>query len=196
MHVSSRWYVTAVFALGALGCSDPVAPPAQGAILARVRVPSPPIAEKQCRVGGAFSFDVPDIASTKPVEALDQDTYLHRVVDGENGASVSCSVSGSSTFTFSGEVRSGAKGIRFASGTLGADLKGTAVITIIDSTRLSTPLASPGATCVIDAAAAANNRFQVKGGSIWASYSCPTVEAPPTDACAADGIFVLENCAQ
>ena len=61
MHVSSRWCVTAVFALGALSCSDPVAPPAQGAFIASISAPSPAQPEKACPIGGAFTFDVPEI---------------------------------------------------------------------------------------------------------------------------------------
>jgi hypothetical protein len=197
MHVSSRWCVTAVLAFGALACSDPVPPPAQGAFLAHVKSPSPLPEGKQCRIGGAFTYDIPVIFATKPLEQLDADTYLHKAVDGEKGASVSCSVKGSSTFSFSGEYTQGdSLSLSISSGTIGADGKGTALISIYNSTKLSTALTSPGATCTIDAAKGANNNFQVKPGSMWAAFNCAAVDAPPSDSCSADGFFVLENCDQ
>ena len=196
MDVSSRWCVTAVFALGALSCSDPVPPPAQGAFIASVRPASPPPDGKSCPTS-AVTFDVPAFIDSAPAEKLkdqlDQDTYLHRVIDGEDGALARCTVKGSSSFTFAGTLRAGARSLDISNGTLGADKKGTASITVIDTSR-SIQLSSPGATCTIDAAAAPGNRFEVKGGSIWASFTCAAVQRPPTDSCTSTGYFVLENC--
>jgi hypothetical protein len=196
MHVSSRWCVTAVFALGALSCSDPVAPPAQGAFLASIKAPSPSPAGKRCPTSVSFTYDVPSILTSKPLEALDQDTYLHKTVDGEDNASVSCKVAGSSSFNFSGRIVLGGRALSIANGTLGADKKGTAQITVTNSESLSNSLVSPTPNCVVNAAADASNRFQVKAGSMWASFTCPSVEAQPTDYCSANGFFVLENCEQ
>lgn len=193
MHVSSRWCVTAVFALGALSCSDPVAPPAQGAFITTIRAPSPAPNGKSCPTSVSSTYDVPRILDTKPTEQLDQDTYLHRTVDGENNAQVSCKVSGSS---FSGRIVLGGRALSLANGTLGADKKGTAQITVTNSEALSGSLISPSANCVVNAAKDGTNNFQVKDGSIWASFSCPSVEAPPNEYCTASGFFVLENCDQ
>lgn len=193
MHVSSRWCVTAVFALGALSCSDPVAPPAQGAFVTTIKAPSPAPMGKSCPTSVSFTYDVPRILDTKPTEGLDQDTYLHRIVDGENSAQVSCKVTGSS---FSGRIVLGGRALSISSGTLGADKKGTAQITVTNSESLSTSLISPTANCTVDAAGTASNKFQVKGGSMWASFSCPSVEAAPNEYCTAGGFFVLENCEQ
>jgi hypothetical protein len=189
MHVSSRWCVTAVFALGALSCSDPVPPPAQGAFLTTIKAPSPVPAGKSCPTSVSFTYDVPSILATKPLEALDENTYLHRTIDGEDNASVSCKVVGSSSFTFSGRIVLGGSAISIASGTLGADKKGTAQITVTNSKDLSGSLISPSPNCVITA-------YQVKAGSMWASFTCPSVEAPPSEYCTASGFFVLENCEQ
>lgn len=197
MHVSSRWCVTAVLAFGVLACSDPVPPPAQGAFLAHVTSPSPLPAGKQCRIGGAFTYDIPAVFATKPIEQLDADTYLHKAVDGENGATVSCSVKGSSTFSFSGKLRQGdSVSLDISSGTMGADGKGTALIGIHNAMKLSSALTSPGPTCTVQAVKGQNNALQLKPGSMWASFDCNAVDAPPTDSCSADGFFVLENCDQ
>jgi hypothetical protein len=192
MYVSSRWCVTAVFALGALSCSDPVPPPAQGAFIASVRPTSPPPDGKSCPTS-AVTFDVPAFIDAAPTEQLDQDTYLHHIVDGEDGSSARCSVKGSSSFTFAGTLRGGARSLDISNGTLGADKKGTASITVIDTSR-SIQLSSPGPTCTIDASPGASNRFEVKGGSMWASFTCPAIERPPTDSCMSTGYFVLEHC--
>lgn len=193
MHVSSRWCVTAVFALGALACSDPVAPAAQGAFVTTIKAPSPAPSGKSCPTSVSFTYDVPKVLDSKPTEALDQDTYLHKTVDGEGNASVSCKVTSSS---FSGRIVLGGRALSIANGTLGADKKGTAQITVTNSESLSTSLISPTANCAVDAAGTPSNKFQVKDGSMWASFNCPSVEAAPNEYCTASGVFVLENCEQ
>jgi hypothetical protein len=201
MNVSSRWCVTAVVALGALGCSDPVPPPAQGAFYTTVQSVSPPIAGKSCPSGTSLSYDVPHVdPKLNPPETLEANRYLHKIIDGQNGSTVRCSVSGGSTFTFTGNIMLGGQGLEISDGTLGADKKGTARITVTKSDQpgFSHSLRSPAPPdCTVDAVGVAGaNQFQVKAGSMWASFSCPTVLAEPTDACKAGGIFVLENCDQ
>jgi hypothetical protein len=202
MNLSSRWCVTAVVALGALGCSDPVPPPAQGAFWANVTSVSPTPAGKMCPSGATLTFDVPAVPPPTPamptVETLDQDTYLHKIIDGEDKAEVDCSVKGKSTFTFEGSIRLGNKSLAISNGTLGDNKKGTARVTLRDSgvPGFSGALSAPSANCVIDAAAAAGNNFQVKPGSIWGHFTCPSVEQSPSDYCKAEGYFVLENCDQ
>jgi hypothetical protein len=205
MNLSSRWCVTAVVALGALGCSDPVPPPAQGAFIAEVRSG---VAGRQCPSGASITYDVPAIAATDPTPQcqqrpatsckLDADTYLHHVINGEDGVDVSCSVKGKSTFTFEGQVRSGGQSIAISGGTLGADGKGTARITLAKSNTpgFSNALSSAPGACTIQAMVGPDGKLQAKGGSMWASYTCPVVLHEPGEGCAASGYFVLENCDQ
>jgi hypothetical protein len=177
-----------------------VPPPAQGAFIAEVRSVSPAPAGKSCPSGAAFTYDVPDVTSQpippKGPETLTALRYLHKIIDGEDSSTVACTVSGGSTFRFSGKISLAGKGIEITGGTLGADKKGTASITVSNSVKLSSPLAAPTPNCTIDAAPASDNNFQVRPGSMWASYSCPNVEHAPSDYCKADGFFVLENCSQ
>ncbi len=196
MNVSSRWCVTAVFALGALACSDPVPPPAQGAFIASVKPASPQPAGKACPTS-AFTYDVPPVLTDMPTEILDADNYTHRIINGESGATVECSVKGGGgNFTFSGNILLGGKALKISGGTLAAG-KGTATITVNDAERLSpAQLISPAGACAIDATKAAGNNFQAKAGSMWASFKCTSVELMPASSCAADGFFVLENCDQ
>jgi hypothetical protein len=201
MNLSSRWCVTAVVALGALGCSDPVPPPAQGAFWANVKSVSPPPAGKSCPSGASLTFDVPAVDPSnippKPTQ-LDADNYQVKIIDGEDQAEVSCKVKGKSTFTVEGTIKLGNKSLAISSGTLGADKKGTARVTLRDSGNpgFSGALSAPTANCTIDAAAAPGNNFQVKAGSIWGHFDCASVEQTPSDYCKADGFFVFENCDQ
>jgi hypothetical protein len=199
MNLSSRWCVTAVVALGALGCSDPVPPPAQGAFIASVSSVSPAPAGKMCPSGAALTYDVPAIdPAAIPPQALDADTYLHKIIDGEDSSTVRCTVKGSSSFTFSGRISLGGKALEVSNGTLGADKKGTARVTLTKSSTpgFSNSLSSEPAGCQIDAAPANGNNFQVKPGSMWAHFNCPAVMHEPSDYCKADGFFVFENCDQ
>jgi hypothetical protein len=190
MNVSSRWCVTAVVAFGSLACSDPVPPPAQGAFIASVNSVSPAPAGKACPAGAAFTYDVPAVRNTTPAEMLDENTYLHKTIDGEGGSRVSCSVkSGGGGFTFSGKIELGGKALEISQGTLGGDNMGSARAFIVDTEHLSGALVSPTANCTVNAS-------DVQAGSIWATFRCTSVESPPSSYCRAEGTFVFENCAQ
>lgn len=210
MNLSSRWCVTAVVALGAVACSDPVPPASQGAIWVKIQANSPAPAGKSCPSGTSTTYDVPHVdpnvinQETNRGEVLDDFTYLHWIVDGQNQSTVSCSVKGGDTFTFSGRLKgptvgadgkSGLGSIEITDGTLDATHKGTATISITDTAALSSALTSPPGACTVDAVKN-NGNHQVQPGSIWASFSCTSVEAQPSDYCKANGFFVLENCSQ
>src|SRR6185436_20398052 len=117
------------------------------------------------------------------------------LVDGEDGAEVKCAVKGASSYTLEGTITLGPKSFAISSGTLGADRKGTAQITLRDSGTpgFSGALSAPSANCTLDAAASAGANLQVKAGAIWGTFSCPSVEQAPADYCQAEGYFVLEN---
>lgn len=197
MNVSSRWCVTAFVALGSLACSDPVPPPAQGAFIASVGQVSPPVSGKACPAGAAFTYDVPAVRATKPGEALDNNTYLHKTIDGESNSTVSCTVKkGGGGFSFSGKISISGQALEITDGVLDGSNKGTARIFIVNSEHLSAPLISPSANCVIDASSTSGAAYQAQPGSMWAHFSCSSVESPPSDYCKAEGTFVLENCVQ
>jgi hypothetical protein len=161
-------------------------PPAQGAFALSVKPLSPAPPGKACPSTG-FTSEVPVGGG------LDADTYLERVVDGEDGASVTCAVQGDSSFLVSANLRLGALAL-VVNGTIAADRRGEAEVTITDSQHLSGSLV--GASCQLDAQQGVGTYFQVKAGSLWAGFSCAAVEAVPTSACAASGYFVIENCQQ
>jgi hypothetical protein len=174
-------------------------PPSQGAFWANVKSVSPTPAGKTCPSGASLTFDVPAVdPTTMPPQTLDADTYQNQVVDGEDMAQVMCTIQGASSYTIDGTIRRAAKSFAITDGTLGPDHTGTARITLTDNGTpgFSGTLSAPAANCLIDAATAPGNNFQVKAGSIWAHFSCPSIEQPPSDYCHAEGYFVLENCEQ
>lgn len=175
-----------------------LAPSAQGAFWVNVKSVSPAPAGKMCPSGASLTFDVPAVTATNTTEALDGDTYLHKVVDGEDRAEVTCTVSGDSTFTLEGSIQLATKSLSIANGTVGANKQGAATITLRSSGSpgFSGSLSSPSPNCVLDAAPGAGNNFQLKPGSIWGHFSCASVEQAPSDYCRAEGYFVLENCKQ
>jgi hypothetical protein len=132
---------------------------------------------------------------SKPTEILTESTYLHSVVDGESDAKVSCSVKGSSSFTFSGRISSGGKVLELSDGTLSNNMTGTARVTIANGALLSSAMTSPAADCAIKVVTNSKGT-QVKAGSIWATFRCVSVEHQPSDGCGATGTFVLENCTE
>jgi len=194
MNLSPRWCVTALAALGALSCSDPVPPPAQGAFLVSLTSVSPSNG-KTCPSGAAFTYDVPSVLASKPTEKLTENTYLHWTVDGESDAKVSCSVKGSSSFSFSGRISSGVEVLEISNGVLANNMSGTAQVSLFNGTKLSSALTSPGADCMVSVVSNSQG-VQVKPGSLWATFICPSVEHQPGEACQAKGTFVLENCTQ
>lgn len=171
----------------------PGAPASQGAYSLTVKSASPTPSGKSCPVT-ATTTSIPPI--TGP-DALDDHTYLHWVVDGEGPTSVSCRVVGESSFTFAGKIAVGGKALEITGGALGADHHGSATIAVSDSENLSVALRSaPGNCTVVASSSGGLNALQVQPGSMWASFVCPSVEAPPNDYCTVDGVFVLENCLQ
>ena len=168
-----------------------MSPAARGAGVFSLRAQSPAIAGKMCPVATLTS----SIPKSDGPNMLDSDTYVNHIVDGEGAAAVSCKVSGNLRFSFEGTLRLGSVSLEIQNGTLGDDRLGSADIAVRDAQNFAGALASP-TPCSIDAMTGAGQYFQVKAGSMWAAFDCPSVEQAPSDFCAASGVFVLENCEQ
>ncbi len=177
------------------GSNDPAPPPAQGAVTFSVSAVSPSPAGKMCPAGAALTSMIPN--TPNPTEVLSAMTYLHHVIDGEDTAAVSCAVIGkvsTATFTFQGRISLGGRAFTLTDGVVEAG-KGTASIALVDAQAWSGALTSPS-SCAIEVAAQTAGNLQIKPGSMWAHFSCGSVEHAPSDACEAEGYFVLENCTQ
>ena len=144
-----------------------------------------------CPSGASYTAAVPG----DQVDELDADTSVRHVVDGEGAAQVSCRVAADGAgFVFEGKLLNGATGLQITGGSI-SDGKGSAKITLFDSSHLSSALSSP-IPCAIEVGGEQPSSLQIKAGSMWAHFACTSVESPPSDYCKAEGFFVLENCEQ
>lgn len=181
---------------GAVGsggdAGGPVAPPAQGAVIFQVGpIPTPPVGT-MCP-SASFTSAVPEAPLA---EQLSENNYQHKVVDGEDGAAVSCRVASDGGWSFSGVVRLAGRFLRMEDGSLSDQNVGTARITVSDSSRLSPASLASSEPCEVSAMQEGAGNLQIAPGAMWASFNCESVELPPSSACLAKGYFVLENCEQ
>jgi len=191
MNACARWSILAVPVLAALGCSDPVPLPAQGAISLSVQKPITSVNGSTCPESGHV-YDVSD-GNRPPSES----TPGESVIDGEGGAKVSCSVRKSGTsYVFSGSFSGTTSSapiypitVSFRDGVINADkVTGTANVSVY------TPVlaASFGSTAPCTFHVIGGN---VKGGSIWASFTCGSLANPPAQVCSVgSSVIVFENC--
>src|SRR6185369_7318170 len=119
----------------------------------------------------------------------------HWTIDGEGDSHVSCRVSGSSSFTFSGRIQGDVPVLEISDGVLSNNMTGTARISVSNGAKLSTALSSAAADCTISVVTNSKG-VQVRPGSMWATFNCPALLHDPSDGCSARGTFVLENCSQ
>jgi hypothetical protein len=188
MNACARWSFLAVLVIASIDCSDPVPLPAQGAITLSVTTPSQPVPAMMCPVPGkqylvGSKGNAP--TETDPGESL---------IDGD-GATVSCSVHGSGPYTFSGSLHaSTTEGdpitVTFTGGTVDADKKTGSVSVNLYTPQLAGNFDSGSTPCTVTVI-----NGQVKNGSIWAQFSCPSVASPPSNLCGiGTSTFVFENC--
>ena len=188
--MNARWSFLAVPLLAALGCSDPVPLPAQGAITLSVRLPTSSVKGTCPDSGTTYSAGSP-IAPTisSPGNSL---------VDGDKGAHVSCSVRASGGgFAFSGSFAPSSTmsegypiTVTFNGGVVDASGNGTVNIGVYTPKLSATYTSNPACTVKV-----LGSPLQVKGGSIWASFSCPSITNPPSGLCeVGSSVIVFENC--
>lgn len=189
MNACPRWSFLAVPLLAALGCSDPVPLPAQGAISLSIQKPLSNVNGSSCPESGAtYQVGGPGIPSTTSTG--------DSVIDGDNGAKISCSVKGSGPYTFSGSFHGTTPDgnhypitVSFSSGTVDKDgVNGTVAVSVF------TPVLAANFSST-DACTVTVLNKQIKGGSIWAKFSCPSITNPPSGLCrVGDSVIVFENC--
>jgi len=194
MNACTRWSFLAVPVLAALGCSDPVPLPAEGGV-SLVIEGTQDAAQGACPVNAGKGYKV---GATKDgaVQAPNEITPGESVIDGEGGSHVSCSVKKQSdgTFAFSGSLQASSSEhdpitVTITGGSIGVDQKGTASVSVY-TPQLAGTFASGATPCAFQVI-----RSQVKGGAIWATFSCPTVAQPPGQTCKIDpSTIVFGNC--
>lgn len=178
--------LTTCLAFSAMSCGDAVPPPGEGAVVISTS------ASSAAPIGQGFGCD----ASTALVWA-NNDVAPSTVsagellVDGRDGAGVSCTVSGGGPYTVRAEVSNG--GSRFAlNGTVNADGKGTAYVEFWDPKRYAT-VSDP--SCTIETG---TGNLTIASGSIWATVNCSNLKVTG-DAyfwCAARAVVVFKSCGE
>ena len=191
MNACTRWSFLAVPVLAALGCSSPVPLPAQGAISLSVQKPTSAVGD--CPDPGniyAVATDKDHIPSTS--------TPGESVIDGDSGTHITCSVRASSTgFVFSGSFNGTTLdgnhypiAVSFDNGIVNADkVTGSASVSVFTPVLGGTYTSNQNCTITV------LGDHQVKGGSIWASFSCPSIVTTPSGLCrVGPSVIVFENC--
>jgi hypothetical protein len=140
------------------------------------------------------SYDSPVVAAQ--AEALTSASSEHRLEDGKAGATVKCGVKRESVaLTFWARISVPGKTLQIVDGTMDPNGEGRAQITLENTAELlSSTLSSPGRSCRIDARPEANKGLVAEPGRMWAEFSCPSVQAGPSNDCTAAGVFVIEDC--
>ncbi len=117
-------------------------------------------------------------------------------IDGEDGATIKCSVKGGGPYTFSGKIQarsSESDPVTFTitNGNVNADkLTGTASISVF-TPQLGQTNSSAAGACTLTIIGG-----NVKPGSLWAQAACPLITDPDGHACSigVNTTFVFENC--
>jgi hypothetical protein len=195
MNARTRWSFLAVPVLAALGCSDPVPLPAEGAVTLIIEGQQE-VPQMTCPVSAGKGYKVGATAKDGNVQAPTAIDPGKSVIDGEGGSHVSCSVKKQSdgTYAFSGSLQASSSEhdpitVTITGGSIGADQKGTAAVSVY-TPQLAGTFASGATPCAFEVI-----RSQVKGGAIWANFSCPTIAQPPGQACKIDlSTIVFGNC--
>ena len=171
----------------ALSCSDPVAPPAQGAMEIRIYPPSNAGANKcslpaHVKILSGNPTDTAKPSKTEPGE---------RLIDGQDGASVKCTVSGGGSFSVSASVLKDPVSFGMSASINGTT--GTGSVSEYDPDDTVTLISDPaGCTFTV------TPPQEIASGRVWGSFSCPTNFRDPNQpggtSCASEGNFVFENC--
>ncbi len=178
---------------GAAGEGGGIANPPQAGLKVNIRGADPSLTPPgtKCVVGGHSVF-----VGSPPPDAIKPGA---RVVDGEDGASISCTMrNNGGIFSIQGDISH--KGVSFD---ITADVApgGTGTGQIVHRNPIlleyvKNPDATPCTVSVEDPP------LQVSDGKIWAKFACPGLvpeQQPtvhPTLFCEGEGFFVFDNCEQ
>ena len=176
-------WLLAFSAFSALSCGDAVPPPGEAAVAISIASSPAGTFGTSCKAHSLVwaSNDVgPNV--TSPGELL---------VDGRNGAGVTCSVAGGGSYRISGSVDYG--GARFSViGSVNTDGTGTASVDFYDPV-LYNGLTDPSCTVT-----ASGGSYKVESGAIWANVKCLNLRSSG-DAytwCSGDATVVLKSCSE
>ena len=119
-----------------------------------------------------------------------------RLIDGEHGATIKCSVRGRGPFEFSASIEAASSesdqvSLTFSQGLIDANGQtGSATLRVL-TPQLGTAFTSAARGCALHVV-----NSQIKPGSIWATFSCDAVYPFNLGVCSIGAVsaFALENC--
>jgi hypothetical protein len=176
---SLAWGTFALLVLG-MGCSDPEAPPARGAVRAQIAAPAQAPAGTTCTTSGTTLL----IGDATRADASG------RVTDG-SGGDIKCSVVGGETFDVSVSAYVGNDNFTARATIDKAAGTGTGSVTVytFNSGGLSSKSDTP---CTFAP-------MQIGPGLVWTKFTCSALVAKgsPSTTCAIyDGYIAFDNCAK
>ncbi len=174
-----------VCSVALLGCGDPVPPPAEAAATVSIGAPINPDPGSACSLPPHVT-----IFGAPPDATSSGDT----LVDGDDGADVRCTVTGSGSYSFSGSVKQGRQSFG-VTGEVTPGGTGTGTANMFDSV-MAISLASPAdvpCTFYVN-----QGSLTVESGAIWAGFSCPKFSNSGQTGiwCQASGFFVFKSCGE
>ena len=176
------WMVMASTGLAVCGCGDPLPPPSRVAVS---------IDFAGCTTSGKFSLpEDPAVKQKLTPSIIAGDLQaLPRLVDGQNGAEVSCRVSETApgAFEFSANGRIGNSHFSISGG---SSVAGAGTASQI-SFRVRQTDYRAGSNCTIDTELAPEG-----GGAMLAPFTCKPFHDPsvPNESCSGVGTFALDVC--
>ena len=197
MNLPSPTFASTILALIlSTACSDPPSPPAQGAVSELI---GPNGTGNGCAASGPEFTAPPNTDAQNGTSAsLQCDTSAgtgcspdsNVVVDGDQNAIVTCSVSGGGPFNVTANLNQGP--VAFNLQGVFTDTGGTG---FLSSGHDNFNLQQKDCKIIIEA-----NHGEIKPGAIWARFDCESYFDPSTPGngpgCAATGFFIFENCAK
>jgi hypothetical protein len=182
MGIGNLGWCSAVAAFAALSCGEAVPPPAEGAVTISL-FPSRT---------APTSYSCPSHSITWAVGGLGPNSAStgDLLVNGHDGATVSCTVSGDGEFDVKGSVRQNGASFSF-SGKAKADGTGTVRVEFWDQAN-STNQSDDACTIQFD-----TGSYEIAPGAVWAGITCShLVSEYPYQWCAANATVVFKSCGE
>ena len=125
------------------------------------------------------------------------DTKDRVIVDGEEGAEVSCSVTGEGTFAVSARAAAGANYLKVDIAAIDTSASSEAAaapgtISYASPSTAGDVLESPAASCAFWFTSETNE--SVAAGRVWATFRCSQVVTGGSTCEIAESVFIFENC--
>lgn len=180
MNTRNLVWLSVPAALSLLSCGDAVAPPAEGAVGVTVKNSGTATVGYGCSAAHPIT-----LGAAAPTSSYQGATWT----DGQDGNTVSCSVTGNGTFAVKGAIAGNGANFR-VDGTVTAGGTGQAFVALFDPNQ---GVAMTDSACTIRV----DGGFKVERGAVWGAVSCSHLSSLDDMHlwCGLDATFVFKNCA-